>query len=125
MNPFAGFQLPMEGGGLTLVYEPRIFFIASSVATGTEGQEGRHVSYLHRGRLTFDWQPSERWKVFVNGRAAYGEYDFSRSARWSRAPRWGRAIREAGASRPRRPRPPCQSPARAPRPTSVSWTWWS
>jgi len=77
VNPFAGLQLPMEGGGLTLVYEPRIFFIASSVATGTDGQEGRHVSYLHRGRVTFDWQPWERWKFFVNGRIAYGEYDFS------------------------------------------------
>jgi len=77
VNPSAGFQLPMEGGGLTLAYEPRIFFVASSVASGTEGQEGRHVSYLHRGRLTFEWQPSERWKLFVNGRAAYGEYDFS------------------------------------------------
>ncbi|HUM09632.1 MAG TPA: hypothetical protein VLT82_01660 [Myxococcaceae bacterium] len=76
-NPVAGILLPLEGGGLALSYEPRVFVVPGAVANDSSGQPGKHVSYLHRGRITLDYQPSGRWKLFANGRIAYGEYDFS------------------------------------------------
>jgi hypothetical protein len=77
LDPLAGLRLPLDGGGLTLTYEPRIFIVGSHVPDAPDGTPGRHVSYLHRARATVEYQPSERWKLFVNGRFAYGQYDFS------------------------------------------------
>jgi len=77
LNPVAGFRLPLEGGGLSLTYEPRIFIVGSHVPNDSNGEPGSHVSYLHRGSLTLEYQPTLRWKVFLNGHFAYGRYDFS------------------------------------------------
>ncbi len=77
VDPTAGIRFPLEGGGLTLAYEPRIFIVASAVPPAADGSPGNRVAYLHRGRLTLEFQPSTRWKLFLNGRAAYGQYDFS------------------------------------------------
>ncbi len=77
VDPTAGIRFPVEGGGLSLVYEPRIFIVGSAVPPAPDGTPGDRVAYLHKARLTFEYQPSGRWKLFVNARAAYGQYDFS------------------------------------------------
>lgn len=77
VDPTAGIRFPLEGGGLTLSYEPRIFIVGSAVPPAADGSPGNRVSYLHRGRLTLEWEPSGRWKLFLNARAVYGQYDFS------------------------------------------------
>ena len=77
IDPTVGIRFPLEGGGLTLAYQPRIFIVASAVPAAADGSPGSRVSYLHRGRLTLEYEPSGRWKFFVNARTAYGQYDFS------------------------------------------------
>jgi hypothetical protein len=39
-------------------------------------QEARKASYLNRGRLILDTTPGPRWRVYVEGRFAFGDNDF-------------------------------------------------
>ena len=71
IDPVAAIRGPLRTGSLQLSYEPRIFIVLKEQAETPE-----KVSYLHRGRLTLDLKPTPRWRFFVEGRGAYGEYDF-------------------------------------------------
>lgn len=72
VDPAAAIRLPFRAGSLTLAYEPRLFIVAHEYPP----QEARKTSYLNRARLVLDTTPSPRWRVYVNGRFAYGDNDF-------------------------------------------------
>lgn len=72
VDPLAALKVPLRTSSLVLAYEPRIFIVLKEPA----GQAPQKVSYLHRGRLVFDAKPTPLWRFFVEGRGAYGEYDF-------------------------------------------------
>src|SRR5215469_11029152 len=72
IDPVLAIRLPFRLASLTLAYEPRIFVLVRQYPP----QEGKTVSYLHRGRLVLDSTPSPRWQVYVQGRFAYGQNDF-------------------------------------------------
>jgi hypothetical protein len=72
VDPVAAIRLPFRAGSLTLAYEPRLFIVAHEYPP----QEARKTSYLNRARLVLDTTPSPRWRVYVNGRFAYGDNDF-------------------------------------------------
>ncbi len=68
LDPLAALLVPFGGGGLTLAYEPRIFFTASAAP--------QHFQTLHRGRLMVETDIGPRWHLSMAVRAGYGEYDF-------------------------------------------------
>ncbi|HZJ56200.1 MAG TPA: hypothetical protein VFD38_18815, partial [Myxococcaceae bacterium] len=72
IDPLAALRIPLRTGSVSLAYEPRIFILLREPV----GQEVQQVSYLHRGRLVFDMKPAPLWRFFIEGRGAYGEYDF-------------------------------------------------
>jgi len=57
---------------LTVSYEPRLYVLVQQYPA----QEGQAVSYLNRGRLVLDTTPGPRWRTHVEGRFAFGKYDF-------------------------------------------------
>ena len=71
VDPLVALKGPLRTGSLQLSYEPRIFIILKE-----QEEAPKKVSYLHRGRLVFDVKPTPRWRFFIEGRGAYGEYDF-------------------------------------------------
>ncbi len=75
IDPTVGVRLPGSTSSLTVSYDPRIFIVASST-TAAPGSTARKVSYLHRGYLSADHTIRSRWKLYFNGRGAYGDYDF-------------------------------------------------
>jgi hypothetical protein len=72
IDPLAALRIPLRTGSLSLAYEPRVFITLKEPI----GQPAQDVSYLHRGRLVFDVKPTPLWRFFIEGRGAYGEYDF-------------------------------------------------
>jgi hypothetical protein len=72
IDPVLGIRLPFRLGSLTLVYEPRLFLVVREYPP----QEARKVSYLNRARLVLETTPGPRWRVYVEGRFAYGDNDF-------------------------------------------------
>jgi hypothetical protein len=72
IDPVAAVRLPFRFGSLTLSYEPRLFITIREYPP----QETRKVSYLNQGRLILDTTPGPRWRVYVEGRFAFGENDF-------------------------------------------------
>ena len=72
IDPVLAVRLPFRLGSLTLAYEPRLFILVREYPP----QEGQTVSYLNRGRLVLDATPAPRWRVFVEGRFAFGNNDF-------------------------------------------------
>ena len=73
VDPLAALRVPFRPGEFTISYEPRLVIIAHQ----TPVEPTQRAYYLNRGRLVLDIRPDEKWRVFVNARAAYGEYDFS------------------------------------------------
>jgi hypothetical protein len=71
IDPVAALRGPLRTGSVQLAYEPRIFIILKQ-----QEEAPQKVSYLHRGRLVFDVKPTPRWRFFIEGHGAYGEYDF-------------------------------------------------
>jgi hypothetical protein len=72
IDPVAAIRFPFRAGSLTLAYEPRLLIVAHEYPP----QQTRTTSYLNRARLVLDTTPSQRWRVYVNGRFSYGENDF-------------------------------------------------
>ena len=69
INPLGALKFTFPAGSVAVAYEPRIFIIAS--------QANQKVYYLHRGRLSFEDRPAARWRLYVNSRTSYGEYDYN------------------------------------------------
>jgi hypothetical protein len=72
IDPVLAARVPIPLGRLTLSYEPRLFLVVREYPP----QEARKVSFLNRGRLTLDITPAPRWRVYLEGRFAYGDNDF-------------------------------------------------
>src|SRR5262245_9786040 len=72
IDPVAAIRLPFRSGSLTLSYEPRLFIVIREYPP----QGAQKVSYLNRGRLILDTTPGPRWRVYAEGRFAFGENDF-------------------------------------------------
>jgi len=72
VDPLAALRIPIRTGSVALAYEPRIFILLREPV----GETVQKVSYLHRARLVFDVKPAPLWRFFIEGRGAYGEYDF-------------------------------------------------
>ena len=75
IDPTVGVRIPWSSSSLTLSYDPRIFIVASST-TASPGAVARKVSYLHKAYLSAEETIHARWKLYFNGRGAYGDYDF-------------------------------------------------
>jgi len=75
IDPTVGMRIPGSESSLTMSYDPRIFIVASS-ATASPGSTAKKVSYLHKAYLSADHSFRGRWKLYFNGRGAYGDYDF-------------------------------------------------
>src|SRR5262249_40283245 len=71
IDPVLALRLPFRQGSLTLSYEPRLFIVVREYPP----QEAEKVSYLNRARLVLDTTPGPRWRVYFEGRFAYGEND--------------------------------------------------
>jgi hypothetical protein len=71
IDPVAALSGPLRTGSLKLAYDPRIFIILKEPT-----ESAQKVSYLHRGYVVLDMKPSPLWRFFIEGRGAYGEYDF-------------------------------------------------
>jgi len=72
IDPVVALRLPFRLSSLTLAYEPRLFLVVREYPP----QEARKVSYLNRARLVLDGTPNPRWRVYLEGRFAYGDNDF-------------------------------------------------
>jgi hypothetical protein len=72
IDPVVAVRVPFRLGSLTLAYEPRLFIVIRDYPP----QGARTASYLNRGRLVLDSTPDPRWRVYVEGRFAYGDNDF-------------------------------------------------
>src|SRR5215831_9748573 len=72
IDPTLAVRLPFRLGTLTVAYEPRLFIVVREYPP----QEARKVSYLNRGRLVLDTTPAPRWRLYVEGRFAFGDNDF-------------------------------------------------
>lgn len=72
IDPILAVRLPFRSATLTLAYEPRLFLLIQAYPP----QEAQKVSYLNRARLVLDSTPGPRWRVYLEGRFAYGENDF-------------------------------------------------
>jgi len=72
IDPVLAVRLPFRSGSLTVSYEPRLYVLVQQYPA----QEGQAVSYLNRGRLVLDTTPGPRWRTHVEGRFAFGKYDF-------------------------------------------------
>jgi hypothetical protein len=72
VDPVVSVQVPFRGATLTLAYEPRLFLLVHEVPQ----QEAQKAHYLNRARLVLDATPSPRWRIYLNGRFAYGVNDF-------------------------------------------------
>jgi len=72
IDPVLAVRLPFRLGSLTLSYEPRLFILVREYPP----QEAQTAYYFNRGRLVLDTTPGPRWRVYVEGRFAFGKNDF-------------------------------------------------
>jgi hypothetical protein len=72
VDPYLAVRIPFHAGSLTLAYEPRLFLVIREYPP----QEAEKVAYLNRARLVLDLTPGPRWRIYVEGRFAYGKNDF-------------------------------------------------
>ena len=73
IDPYVALRLPFRAGAFTIAYEPRLFIVIREYPPASGAQT---VSYLNRGRLVLDFSPDPRWRLYLEGRFAYGENDF-------------------------------------------------
>jgi hypothetical protein len=76
VDPYLAVRIPFHAGSLTLAYEPRLFLVLQEYPPPQAGQDAERVAYLNRARLLLDLAPGPRWRIYVEGRFAYGKNDF-------------------------------------------------